>query len=154
GPRGIEIATQALDKPVDKFLDYALWLTARESEPQWLPLVQKGQLDFGGDVRHLVFALQALDSKDALRPLVDLVRSGKVPAERQEGVLTVIAGMGGPNELGLILDGIVKEKGPGARQANLLAALTRAARERNVRPAGELARVGQLLESDNDAVRA
>jgi putative heme-binding domain-containing protein len=154
GPRGIEIATQALDKPVDKFLDYALWLTARESEPQWLPLVQKGQLDFGGDVRHLVFALQSLDSKDAVRPLVDLVRSGKVPAERREAVLTVIAGMGGPKELGLILDGIVKEKGSAARQANLLAALTRAGRERNVRPAGELARVGKLLDSDNDAVRA
>jgi putative heme-binding domain-containing protein len=154
GPRGIEIATQALDKPVDKFLDYALWLTARESEPQWLPLVQKGQLDFGGDVRHLVFALQALGSKDAVRPLVDLVRSGRVPAERQEAVLTVIAGLGGPNDLGLILDGIVKEKKPAARQASLLAALTRAAHERNVRPAGDLARVGTLLNSDNDAVRA
>jgi putative heme-binding domain-containing protein len=154
GQHGIEIATQVLDKPLDKFLDYALWLTARELEPQWLPLVQKGQLDFGGDVRHLIFALQSLNSKDAVRPLVDLVRSAKVPPEQQEAVLTVIAGTGGPNELGLILDGIVKEKAPAAPQAVLLAALTRAARERNVRPAGELAHVGKLLDSDSHAVRA
>jgi len=152
--RGIEIATQALDKPVDRFLDYALWLSARELEPQWLPLVQSGQLDFGGNVRHLIFALQALDTKDAVRPLVNLVRSGKVPPEREESVLTVIAGMGGPAELGMILDGVVRAGEPGAREANLLGALTQATRERNVRPTGELARVGQLLDAKNELVRA
>src|SRR5438445_303095 len=30
--RAAEVALQALDRPVDKFLDYALWLTARELE--------------------------------------------------------------------------------------------------------------------------
>src|SRR5262249_40390728 len=74
------------------------------------------------------------------------------PAEGREAVLTVIAGRGGPNDRGLIFDGVLKA--PAARQASLLAALPRAARERNVRPAGDLTRVGRLLDSDDEAVRA
>src|SRR5262249_51898561 len=70
GPRSVEVAMRALDRPVDRFLDYALWLTARESEPQWLPAVQRGEMDFGGNVRHLVFALQAVGSPAVVRTLV------------------------------------------------------------------------------------
>jgi putative heme-binding domain-containing protein len=153
-PRSVEIAMQALDKPVDRFLDYALWLTARELEPLWLPLAQKGEMDFGGDVRRLIFALQASDSRDAARPLVNLVRSGKVPAEREEGVLAVIAGLGNAADLGLVLDRALADKTPPARQAALLDVLVRTTHERGVRPAGDLARVASLLTRRDDAVLA
>jgi putative heme-binding domain-containing protein len=150
----VEIAMQALDKPVDQFLDHALWLTARELEPLWLPLAQKGQMDFGGDVRRLIFALQASGSRDAARPLVNLIRAGKVPPEREEGVLSVIAGLGNPADLGLVLDRALDEKTPAARRATLLDLLVRTTHERGVRPAGDLSRVVKLLAEENDAVRA
>jgi putative heme-binding domain-containing protein len=154
-PRAAEVALRALDRPVDRFLDYALWLTARELEPQWMPLVQQGQLDFGGDVRHLIFALEAVGSPGVVRPLVDLLRAGRVPAEREEGVLTVVAALGGPRELGMIFDSVVADdRTPAARRVNLLNALARAMRERHVRPDGDLGRVGKLLAADNDALRA
>jgi putative heme-binding domain-containing protein len=153
-PRSVEIAMQALDKPVDKYLDYALWLTARELEPLWLPLVQKGQMDFDGDVRRLIFALQASDSRDAARPLVNLVRAGKVPAEREEGVLAVIAGLGAPADLGLVLDRALAEKVPSARRANLLDVLVRTTQERGIRPAGDLSRVAKLLAGEDNTVLA
>ena len=43
-PRGAsaELALRALDRPVDKFLDYALWLTARELAALWLPARRVG----------------------------------------------------------------------------------------------------------------
>src|SRR5262249_44511499 len=66
-PRSAEIALAALDRPVDKFLDYALWQTARDLEPHWLPALQQGTLTFGGNVRQLTFALQASGSKAALK---------------------------------------------------------------------------------------
>jgi putative heme-binding domain-containing protein len=153
-PRSVEIAMQALDKPVDKFLDYALWLTARELEPLWLPLALQGQLNFGGDVRRLIFALQASDSRDAARPLVNLVRAGKVPAEREEGVLAAIAGLGNPADLGLVLDRALADATPATRRAAVLDVLVRTTQERNVRPAGDLSRVGKLLAGSDDAVRA
>src|SRR5205807_2980319 len=80
--------------------------------------------------------------------------AGKVPADREEAVLTVVAARGGPQELGMILDGVVGGKMPVERQESLLNALAQATRQRNVKPAGDLGRVGKLLDSDSPALRA
>jgi putative heme-binding domain-containing protein len=149
----VEAALKALDLPMDKFLDYGLWLTVRDLEPYWLPALQKGQLDVG-DVRHLTFLLQASGSREALGPLVSLVRSGKIGKEREESVLAVLASLGGPGELGLVFDRVVIPDGLGdAPRARLLDGLAEAARQRKTRPAGDVARVALLLGSDSDAVR-
>jgi putative heme-binding domain-containing protein len=153
-PRSAEIALTALDRPVDKFLDYALWLTARELEPHWLPALQDGSLTFGGNARQLAFALQATNSKAALKPLLDLLKSGKVTGDREEGVLSLVAVLGGAPELGMVFERALLLKDNAGRQANLLAALEQATRQRGVRPAGDLARVGQLLASDSESLRS
>ena len=59
-------SSSALDRPMDKFLDYALWLTARDLQNDWLPVVRAGKPSFGGNVTHLVFALQAVGSTDVV----------------------------------------------------------------------------------------
>jgi putative heme-binding domain-containing protein len=153
--RAAELALRVLDHPMDRFLDYGLFLTMRELEPQWVPALQKGQVDFSGDVRRLTFALQAAGPGTGARPLVELIRSGKVPPEREADVLALLAGLGGPAELGLVFDRITD----GAKltpegRARVLEALAQAARQRKVRPAGDPARVGQLLDAGDDAVRA
>jgi putative heme-binding domain-containing protein len=152
-PRAVEIALRALDRPTDSFLDYALWLTAHETESAWLPALQTGKLSFA-DARHEVFALLSADSREAVAPLVQLTRAGNVPADREEAVLTAVAAKGGPQELGLILDGVVGGKMPAERQESLLNALALATRQRNVKPAGDLARVGKLLDADSPGLRA
>jgi putative heme-binding domain-containing protein len=153
--RAAEVALAALDRPVDKLLDYGLWLTLRDLEPYWMPALQKGQLDVGGNVRHLVFALQAVGSSQAVQPLVSLLQSGKVPREREESVLVLIAALGGPQELGMVFDRVVAREGnsPG-RQTHLLETLEEAARQRGVRPAGDLGRIGGLLDADSEALRS
>jgi putative heme-binding domain-containing protein len=153
--RAAELALQALDKPVDRFLDYALWQTARELEPVWMSAVQKGRLDLGGNPRHLVFALQAVGSPSVVKPLAELIQAGKVPRDREESVLTLIAEQGGPTELDMVLDlALAKVAAAPGRQASLLTALELAARRRGVRPAGDLNRAGKLLTSDTAVVRA
>jgi putative heme-binding domain-containing protein len=152
-PRAAALALHALDLPTDKFLDYALWLTLRELEPQWLQALQKGELSFGGNVRYLTFALETAGAKASVRPLVDLVRAGKVPRDREESALAVIAALGSPQDLTLVLDLVLKE-GTAYRKTALLLGLARAARQRKVRPAGDLNRIAGLLDSDNDALRS
>jgi putative heme-binding domain-containing protein len=151
----VEVAMRALDRPVDLFTDYALWLTACELEPHWMPALQMGHLDFSGNPRHLLFALQAVGSQAGLKPLVDLVQSGKVAKDREEGVFCLLAAVGRPEELRLVFEHVL---GAGATEAGkraiLLSALERAGRQRSVRPAGDLSRLGKLLAVDNDAVRA
>jgi putative heme-binding domain-containing protein len=155
GARSAELALAALDRPIDKFLDYGLWLTMRELEPQWVPALQQGKFDYGGNVRRLLFALQAIGSRNAVQPLVDLVQSDKVPPEGEEGVLTLIVALGGPQELSLVLDRVLKPGGmPVGRQVLLLRALEQATRERNVRPAGDVGRVAALLKADQEPLRA
>jgi putative heme-binding domain-containing protein len=155
GARSAELAMAALDLPVDKDLDYALWLTAREREADWLPLVHQGNFDFGGKMTHLIFALQAVGNRAAVKPLVDLVRAGKVPPIQQQGVLTTIASLGGPTELGLVLDGIFAgEATESPQRAALLASLVQAARQRKVRPAGDLNRLDKLVAADETSLRA
>ena len=152
--RAAEIALRALDRPVDKFLDYALWLTIRDLEAFWLPSLREGKFDPGGDARRLVFALNAVGSPGVVRPLVEALRAGKVAPADEDRVRALIAGLGGPPELGMILDLALLDATPEAKRGPLLEALAQAARARKVVPAGDLARVARLLDSPDLATRA
>ena len=72
--RGHRCAT-ALDKPMDRFLDFALWQTMRDLAPQWLPALQEGKLDFGGNVERSTFAPQGRR----------IARRGRAAAQNREG---------------------------------------------------------------------
>ena len=152
--RAAEIALRALDRPVDKFVDYALWLTSRDLEPSWMPALREGRFDSGGDARRLVFALNAVGSPGVVQPLVEALRSGKVAPADEDRVRALIATLGGPPELAMILDLALANATPEARRAALLEALGQAARARKVVPAGDLARVARLLDSPDIATRA
>jgi putative heme-binding domain-containing protein len=111
-------------------------------------------LNFGGSVSHLLFALQAVGSKSVVKPLVELLKGGKVPKEREDTIITLIATVGGPQELDLVLDLVLTEVSvPASRQATVLAALEKAARERNVRPTGDLSQIAGALYSKSNAVQ-
>jgi putative heme-binding domain-containing protein len=148
-----ELAATALDRPMDKFLDYSVWLTMRDLQPAWLPAVQKGEFDFNGSLRHLTFALQAAGSREGIQPLVNLYRAGKVPKDRVDGVLALIAGLGGPQELALVVEVIRNDDTPDARKALLLDTLAQSARLRKVKQSGDLGAVSALLKSENESVR-
>src|SRR5207249_2618570 len=105
----------------------------------------KGDPVFGENVAHLVFALQAAGGRVSVRPLVDMVRAGRVPREREEEVLGLVATLGNPQDLALVLDLVLKEGTPAGRRTALLEGLARAARERRVRPAGDLGRIDTLF---------
>ena len=149
-----EVALTALDRPLDKWLDFALWQTMRDLEPEWMTALKAGKFDYGGNPRRLLFALQAVGSQDVLGPLVQLVREGKAAPETEEGVLTLIATLGGPKELAVVLDRVADSRAPAATRAALLTELAQATRQRGVRPEGDLNRVVPLLKSADDALRA
>ncbi len=155
-----ESAMLVLDQPMDPFLDFALWQTMRDLGPIWLPVVQQAsrtdEMGFDGNGRDLVFALKAIGSPEVVRPLVVLLREGKVPAESEESVLSLVGSQGGPAELGMVFDLVVAaDETPSGRRVNLLDSLMKATRQRQVRPDGDLARLGGLLDDGHDVhVRA
>jgi putative heme-binding domain-containing protein len=153
-PRAAELALRALDHPVDTFLDYALWLTARQLQSVWLPEVQAGRFDFGGKPSHLVFALQAAGSPDVVKPLIGLLKAGRVSADQDAAVQSLIATLGDTNDLAVVFDLSLQDASiPAPRRAALLQALVRAAKQRNVSPAGDLSRIANLLDNSDPALR-
>ena len=149
-----ELALQALDRPVDRFLDYALWLTARELEPSWLPAATAGKFDDGGNPQRLVFALAAVGTPAVAKPLIEAMKSGKLTAEAQARALSMVAAFGGPDELGSAFDVALAEGTPASRRVGLLDTLSDAFRRRGVRPNVDLARVAALLDSKDAEVQA
>lgn len=153
-PESIEIAMQALDRPVDDFLDYALWLTAQDLKPLWLPLVERGELDFDGNVAHLTFALKSVGSEAAVPLLIDLLETRKLSAAREQETVNLIAELAGPVELRQVFDLAARESADGNRRAVILQSLADAAERRKVRPAGDLGQIERWLENENPRVVA
>ncbi|MCH7988269.1 MAG: HEAT repeat domain-containing protein [Planctomycetes bacterium] len=153
-PQAIEIAMRALDQPVDRFLEYALWLTAWDRQSDWLPLLTDGKLSFDNNVSHLTFALKSTASRTAVTFLIKLLQEEKVSDDQTPEVLEVIAALGGPNDLKLVFDSAVAESTGEYRRTLLFSALAAAAQKRNVRPAGDLSGVETFLNSENESLKS
>ncbi len=128
----VEAALKALDMPMDRTLDYALWLTIRELEPYWLPDFQAGKLTFGGDAKKIAFALSAAANKDTVKPVVALIESGKLPKENVQGMWLLLAQIGGPEELGKVLTHAAEKSLPARERGELLTAVEETVRTRKV----------------------
>ncbi len=128
------LAAKALDKPVDKWLDYGLWLLFRELAPQWLPEVQAGKLDFGGDPKKLVFALQAAGTQDVAKPLLALIKANKVAKEREAAVWLLVAQYGNAAELGEALTHAADAATQPQLRDAIASAVEEAVRQRKVAP--------------------
>ncbi|QDU64416.1 HEAT repeat protein [Planctomycetes bacterium Pan216] len=142
-----KLALTALDQPTDRFLDYALKLTSRETAPHWLPTLQDPSTIAGlspESARHWTFALLALDHPSAAGPLLQLWRKGLIPPEDLPNVLSSLSKHGGPSHLRAILDEIVSSESESvttdAQRAQLLATLASASKLRRVKPDGDLSK--------------
>jgi putative heme-binding domain-containing protein len=127
------------DRPLDRTLDYALWLTVRELEPYWMPAFKEGRLTFGGDAKKLAFALNAVGSKDVVKPVLALLEEGKVPKENRPGLWLLLARTGGTEELGRVfIPGLREAKSNPEEVEALLVAMEANVRERKTgTPPGE-----------------
>ncbi len=140
--KAAEVAAAALDKPVDRWLDYSLWLTFRELTPQWLPDLKAGKIDFGGDPKKVVFALTASGSGDLAGPLTTLLKSGKLSKDREAEVWELVAKTGGSAELGQALAHAIAN---GDADGKLLAAVETSVRTRKVSAPGNAADLAKLI---------
>jgi putative heme-binding domain-containing protein len=146
--RAVETALRALDRPVDRFMDYALWLTAFETQSAWMPAFQAGTLAFSGNPRHAEFALRSARSPGLVKDLLQRLNAGYLSQETRLNALEIIAGTGGTDDL---RDLFARKYDP-AFQARVLAALSQAARDRGIRPSGGLERVKGFFDAHDEAL--
>ncbi|WP_019986877.1 PVC-type heme-binding CxxCH protein [Rudanella lutea] len=151
-PEAVRTALAALDKPMDEFLDFALWQTVREGESYWAPRL-KTEADFFGSPQKTVFALKSVSSPEAVAQLARLYGQNQVPAEYQKDVLASLAKFGKPADLSVVFDKALLQASDPKAVASQLGALEEAAR-RGEKPSGNLSRLTGLITSDDEAVAA
>ncbi|QDK81946.1 dehydrogenase [Spirosoma sp. KCTC 42546] len=150
-PDAVRTALSVLDNPMDEFLDYALWQTVREGEPLWASRL-KTDPNFFGDARKTVFALKSVSSPEAVTQLRQLYQQGKVPEDYRKDVLGSIAKFGSAADMGGLFGKEIQVKSSTANElAMVLSTLEEAAR-RGVKPAGQLDRITDFIDSDDEAV--
>ncbi len=145
-----KLALTVLDKPMDDFLDYALWQTVRELEPYWIPRVKSDQHFFGDDQK-TVFALKSVNNPYAITQMVKLYEQGKLPEKYKKDALSAIAKWGAPQDLDIILNMVVNS----ADHEELVEQLTTledAARQRKVKPGRDLDRIIKLIDNEDQSI--
>ena len=140
---------RALDQSTDPFIDFALKKLVILHKAQWQPEFAAGRLTFDGNARHTAFALKAIGG-DAVPTLVGLVEKRQVPEENLTGILQLIALMGSPGDQAIALRQLLTPTHLAATdKARVLEALAQAARERHIRPSGELDGIVSLFADAN-----
>ena len=147
--RAVDLALEALERPLDEPLDFAAWLTARELQSVWLPALQSGEVVFGGDPGKIAFALTASEQREVLGPLTALILAGKLDTIQRQSALRTLALLGGHEEHAVVIEEALS-LAP-AEALVLLSALQQA--RRTAAPPGNASRIQQLLQSDHAQVR-
>jgi HEAT repeat protein len=145
----MELAAMAVDRPLDRYLEQALHGAANALKDSWLPAVEKGEVTFDNSPRRLAFALQAIGSKDAAKPLFRLLASGGLSLADRESALEQIARLGGPEDHARLYN----EDYEPALQAKVLNALARPDEELKPRPTVDLKRLQNWWNHPDDSVR-
>lgn len=151
--RAAELALGVLDRPMDPYLDYAVWLTINELASPWIQAVKSGAWRMAGRERQLEFALKAIEPALASEVLGQLIGPAGVPRDGSGPWLALIGSAGGPAELRLLFDQVLRGDFDEPVQVRALAALGEAARLRRVQPTGDLSGLEGLLRAGSDAVR-
>jgi putative heme-binding domain-containing protein len=139
-------AMEAVDHPTDRFLDYALWLTAWETRNTWLPLVESGKLTFKSPAQ-LTFALMAADATSAVPELILLLMSDDFSGQRWNDAVNLVVARGNAQQYEAIL-GVAANESDVAQRHALLRALVVTSQQRKLRPAGNLSSLDDLLKDE------
>ena len=152
-PKTVAIALRALEGvEVDDFLDFAVWSICREHRDRWVnEMKSKGENPFA-NLSQLLFASSAIGEPMGADQILASVESGKIKDDRKVWeVANWMANEGSPNHLEKLLNLATKSSSV-SRQHAYLNALLNAKKIRKINPSGDLQRVIQFLESENDTI--
>lgn len=151
--RAAELALSVLDKPMDRFVDYALWLTINDLADPWLASLKSGLWKVDGREKQLEFGLKAIEPAQASLVLGQLLGDKQLPRDGSGPWLDLIGQAGTAKELRRLFDQVMQKGFDDNATARALASLNQAVRLRNLKPSGSTSELGSLLNHPNEKVR-
>src|SRR4051812_47724648 len=151
--KSAELVLAATEKPMDKYLDYAAWLSINDLAEPWVAAVKSGAWKPEGKEKQLAFGLNAILPEMAASALPAVLPQGELPKDGSGPWIELIGKSGGAAELSRLLDQTLAGGFGDDAAARSLSSLAEAARLRNARPGGDVTRVAKALESSNEKVR-
>lgn len=147
------LVLEATEKPMDKYLDYAAWLSINDLAEPWVAAIKSGEWKSAGKEKQLAFGLNAILPELAASALPAVLPQGDLPKDGSGPWIELIGKSGGANELSRLLDQTLAGGFDDAAAARAYASVAEAARLRNARPGGDVTRVEKALGSSNERVR-
>ena len=98
-PSAVEVATLVLNKPRDRFIDYALTQTVLTLKTQWYPALAKGELSFDNQPDRLAFVLAADGTTDVARLVRQFSEKPELTDDARARSWALLAKAGGPDDL-------------------------------------------------------
>jgi putative heme-binding domain-containing protein len=139
-------ALQVLDQPMDRFLDYALWLSINESSASLLAGLESSEQIKRFNPRHLEFVLTALEPGDSASLLGKYLKSNELPADGSGPWIELIGKAGDASQLTKIFESSLSGSFGEEASIRVLSSLGDAHTKRKIRPANP-ERIESLIQS-------
>lgn len=150
--KSAELVLSAVDTiGADGFLDYAVWLSINELAQPFLAALESGAWVPNSPAKQtqLEYAMKSLDPALAASSVAKLLAAKPLTKDGAGPWIELIGAAGGPDEINRLWEQVVALNFSDAALNRSLAALTSAARLRNVKPGGDSSRGLSLLSNAN-----
>ncbi|EEF61341.1 PVC-type heme-binding CxxCH protein [Pedosphaera parvula] len=151
--RSAELVLNILNKPMDPFLDYAVWLSINDLAKPWLDAVQSGQWNPAGREKQLEFALKAIEPAQANIVLGQVLSKTAIQRDGNGPWIELIGQAGSEKELKRLFDQLLDGGLDAEASVRALAALSDAMKQRNAKPSGDLDGVSKLFADSDEKIR-
>lgn len=143
----------ATELPMDKFTEYAAWLSINDAADEWIAAIENGTWSHVGKEGQLAFGLKSIPPEKAARVLGRLVPE-PLPSEGSGGWIELIGAAGTARELGRLYAQALTGGFTDEALARALGALDQSARGRSLRPGQDLGRVTEFFGHQAAPVRS
>lgn len=147
------LVLSVLDRPMDPFLDYAVWLSINDLAKPWVDGIKTGEWKTEGREKQLEFGLGAIEPALASAVLGQLIKSKPIARNGSGTWIELIGRAGGAGELQILFEQVLAKGFDEAAAVRALAALNEASRLRSVKPAEKMENLSKLFNDPSEKVR-
>lgn len=152
--RSAELVLSALDKPLDRFSDYAIWLSINDLAEPWVKAIQSGEWKWEGREKQLEFGLKAIEPAQAGAVLAKVLAEKPIDKQGTGPWIDLVAAAGSREQLGVLLEQVVSGYFIDTARVQALKALSEAARLRQLSPDKGRENITVLFDHQNVELRA